>query len=210
MQKKGYSIEASPNAKITEEQYAALVKEFSKDKDLKMKSEKIIQQRQGKDRNRNARLAEESQAKDSSAEQTTQTLVPEDVRPKFKPVGKIDLDALNRKSGKATAVPAPEQTLSAEETKQTFSSPKEEVEKVVSEPTTTEEPKVNAAESIADSPITADKESKEKNENKAEELKPERMEEEKKDNLKQSRPLSRTMETKCLKFVLLNLSQRLM
>mgnify|MGYP000028560919 FL=1 len=184
LQKKGYSIEASPNAKITEEQYAALVKEFSKDKDLKMKSEKIIQQRQGKDRNRNARLAEESQAKDSSAEQTTQTLVPEDVRPKFKPVGKIDLDALNRKSGKATAVPAPEQTLSAEETKQTFSSPKEEVEKVVSEPTTTEEPKVNAAESIADSPITADKEPKEKNENKAEELKPERMEEEKKDNLK--------------------------
>ena len=184
LQKKGYSIEASPNAKITEEQYAALVKEFSKDKDLKMKSEKIIQQRQGKDRNRNARLAEESQAKDSSAEQTTQTLVPEDVRPKFKPVGKIDLDALNRKSGKATAVPAPEQALSAEETKQTFSSPKEEVEKVVSEPTTTEEPKVNAAESIADSPITADKEPKEKNENKAEELKPERMEEEKKDNLK--------------------------
>ena len=46
-----------------------------------MKSEKIIQQRQGKDRNRNARLSEESQAKDSSAEQTTQTLVPEDVRP---------------------------------------------------------------------------------------------------------------------------------
>ena len=33
LQKKGYSIEASPNAKITEEQYAALVKEFSKDKD---------------------------------------------------------------------------------------------------------------------------------------------------------------------------------
>ena len=46
LQKKGYSIEASPNAKITEEQYAALVKEFSKYKDLKMKSEKIIQQRQ--------------------------------------------------------------------------------------------------------------------------------------------------------------------
>ena len=81
----------------------ALVKEFSKDKDLKMKSEKIIQQRQGKDRNRNARLAEESQAKDSSAEQATQTLVPEDVRPKFKPVGKIDLDALNRKSGKGNS-----------------------------------------------------------------------------------------------------------
>jgi translation initiation factor IF-2 len=34
LQKKGYEIEASPNAKITEEQYAVLTKEFSKDMDL--------------------------------------------------------------------------------------------------------------------------------------------------------------------------------
>ena len=33
LQKKGYTIEANPNTKITDEQYAALVKEFSKDKD---------------------------------------------------------------------------------------------------------------------------------------------------------------------------------
>ena len=31
LQKKGYTVEANPNTKITEEQYAALVKEFSKD-----------------------------------------------------------------------------------------------------------------------------------------------------------------------------------
>ena len=43
LQKKGYTIEANPNTKITEEQYAALVKEFSKDKDLKIESAKIIQ-----------------------------------------------------------------------------------------------------------------------------------------------------------------------
>ena len=86
LQKKGYSIEASPNAKITEEQYAALVKAFGKDKDLKMKSEKIIQQRQGKDRNRNARLAEKSPAKESCAEQTTQTVEPGHERPRVKPV----------------------------------------------------------------------------------------------------------------------------
>ena len=34
LQRKGYAVEANPNAKITDEQYAALVKEFSKDKDL--------------------------------------------------------------------------------------------------------------------------------------------------------------------------------
>ena len=45
LQKKGYTIEANPNTKITDEQYAALVKEFSKDKDLKIESEKIFQER---------------------------------------------------------------------------------------------------------------------------------------------------------------------
>lgn len=52
LQKKGYTVEANPNTKITEEQYAALVKEFSKDKDLKIESEKIIQERQNKERNK--------------------------------------------------------------------------------------------------------------------------------------------------------------
>lgn len=52
LQKKGYTVEANPNTKITEEQYAVLVKEFSKDKDLKIESEKIIQERQNKERNK--------------------------------------------------------------------------------------------------------------------------------------------------------------
>ena len=34
LQKKGYAIEANPNTKISEEQYAELVKEFSTDKNL--------------------------------------------------------------------------------------------------------------------------------------------------------------------------------
>lgn len=50
LQKKGYTIEASPNAKITEEQYAVLVKEFSTDKNLKIESEKLVR----KDRTRTA------------------------------------------------------------------------------------------------------------------------------------------------------------
>jgi Translation initiation factor IF-2, N-terminal region. len=50
LQKKGFSIEANPNTKITEEQYAILVKEFSTDKNLRIESEKFIQERQNKDR----------------------------------------------------------------------------------------------------------------------------------------------------------------
>lgn len=42
LQEKGFSLEANPNTKISEEQYAMLVKEFSKDKNLKLKSIKSV------------------------------------------------------------------------------------------------------------------------------------------------------------------------
>ena len=48
LQKKGYAIEANPNTKISEEQYAELVKEFSTDKNLKKETEKLMQERQAK------------------------------------------------------------------------------------------------------------------------------------------------------------------
>ena len=90
LQKKGHTIEASPNAKITEEQYAELVKEFSKDKNLKKESEKFIQERQNKDRNKpTVSIDTEEPKKEEEI----------DLRPtaKFKPVGKIDLDSLNKR-----------------------------------------------------------------------------------------------------------------
>lgn len=96
LQKKGYTVEANPNTKITEEQYAVLVKEFSKDKDLKIESEKIIQERQNKDRNK-ASVSIEDIHPELKKTEVIETVVPDDVRPKFKPVGKIDLDTLKRK-----------------------------------------------------------------------------------------------------------------
>ena len=90
LQMKGHTIEASPNAKITEEQYAELVKEFSKDKNLKKESEKFIQERQNKDRNKpTVSIDTEEPKKEEEI----------DLRPtaKFKPVGKIDLDSLNKR-----------------------------------------------------------------------------------------------------------------
>ena len=90
LQKKGHTIEASPNAKITEEQYAELVKEFSKDKNLKKESEKFIQERQNKDRNKPTVSIDADEPKKEEEI---------DLRPiaKFKPVGKIDLDSLNKR-----------------------------------------------------------------------------------------------------------------
>ena len=50
LQKKGYNTDDfGPNTKITEEQYNLLVTEFSTDKDLKLESEKIFQDRHNKD-----------------------------------------------------------------------------------------------------------------------------------------------------------------
>lgn len=92
LKKKGHTVEASPNAKITDEQYDELVKEFSKDKDLKIESGKFIHDRQRKDRGKNRGDAGNSRT-ESPNEEMIETRVPEDVRPKFKTVGKIDLDA---------------------------------------------------------------------------------------------------------------------
>ena len=88
LQKKGFAIEASPNAKITEEQYAVLVKEFSTDKNLKKETEKFIQERQNKDRNKPTVSIEKEEPKKEEEI---------DLRPKFKTVGKIDLDSLNKR-----------------------------------------------------------------------------------------------------------------
>lgn len=102
LQKKGYTIEASPNAKITEEQYNVLVKEFSKDKDLRIESEKIFQERQNKERNKVSVSIEDLQPETAKPE-VIETVIPEEVRPKFKQVGKIDLDNLNKKKTKPAA-----------------------------------------------------------------------------------------------------------
>ena len=101
LQKKGFAdIEVNPNTKITEEQYALLVKEFSKDKNLRLESEKFIQERQNKDRNK-ASISidgfEEVPAEAEKKEEVVKTVVPESARPKFKPVGKIDLESLNKR-----------------------------------------------------------------------------------------------------------------
>ena len=82
LQKKGYTIEANPNTKITDEQYAALVKEFSKDKDLKIESEKIFQERQNKERNKASVSIDDLQAE--AKPEVIEAVVPEDARPKFK------------------------------------------------------------------------------------------------------------------------------
>ena len=102
LQKKGFAVEANPNTKITDEQFELLKKEFSTDKDLKIKSERFSQERQSKDRNKaSVSIDGYKEMQEKAKPEEIKTVVPEDVRPKFKPVGKIDLDKLNRRPAPA-------------------------------------------------------------------------------------------------------------
>ena len=171
LQKKGYTVEANPNTKITEEQYAVLVKEFSKDKDLKIESEKIIQERQNKDRNK-ASVSIEDIHPELKKTEVIETVVPDDVRPKFKPVGKIDLDTLKRKKKPAVVEPAEVPAAQEGPAKPEPENKEPEVEKVE---------KVETVEvPTPQQPQQVEKEETKQPEIKAEELKSAPMEEEKK------------------------------
>ncbi|WP_337789254.1 translation initiation factor IF-2 [Phocaeicola plebeius] len=169
LQKKGYTVEANPNTKITEEQYAALVKEFSKDKDLKIESEKIIQERQNKERNK-ASVSIEDIHPELKKPEVIETVVPEDVRPKFKPVGKIDLDGLKKKKKPAVVEPAETPVVQEGPAKPEPENKQAEVEKT----------EVKIEEAPVQQPQVEEKQEPKQPEIKAEELKPEPMEEEKK------------------------------
>ena len=169
LQKKGYTVEANPNTKITEEQYAALVKEFSKDKDLKIESEKIIQERQNKERNK-ASVSIEDIHPELKKPEVIETVVPEDVRPKFKPVGKIDLDGLKKKKKPAVVEPAETPVVQEGPAKPEPENKQTEVEKT----------EVKTEEAPVQQPQVEEKQEPKQPEIKAEELKPEPMEEEKK------------------------------
>ena len=130
LQKKGVEVENNPNAKISDEHYGWLVKEFSKDKNLKEESDRISQERHNKEKNK-ASLAidgykeeaqlQKPQKKQDGAEVPAPAPAPkpepqqapqeikadaDDRKPqiKIKEVGRIDLDALNKKP--APAAPA--------------------------------------------------------------------------------------------------------
>ena len=118
LRKKGFEIELNPNTKITDEQYNLLVKEFSTDKDLKIESERISQERQ-----KEKKAAQEDVINEP---QEIETVIDESLKPHIKAVGKIDLDNLHKKAEEPKnhleeeTTPS-EETGKAEETVESFS-----------------------------------------------------------------------------------------
>ena len=91
--------DATTNTKISDEQYAALVQEFSGDKAVKTQAGMLFPK---KDKKKPAPASQQPEAKGvtKTEEQMAQ-------RQQFKPLGKIDLDALNKPKPAPTPAAAP-------------------------------------------------------------------------------------------------------
>ena len=84
LNKQGAPVSGDPNQKLDERQYELLKQEFGADKDLRNKAEEMLQSRQEKKRPAPAPKAEP---------EMVETVVPEEMRPKIKELGRIDLNA---------------------------------------------------------------------------------------------------------------------
>ena len=94
LQKKGFSeIEANPNYKITEEQYALLQNEFSSDKGLRNEAKQLIRQHIDQARGR------KEQAPKAKPVEEVLTEAPKMAGPKI--LGRIDLDSKHAEASKA-------------------------------------------------------------------------------------------------------------
>jgi len=109
--------DATPNTKISDGQYDALVNEFSTDKAVKTKAEQLFFKK-NKDKK-----SEKAEKKEKAVAPTDELL--EHVH-QFKPVGKIDLEALNKP--KATAKPEAKADDSTEQKAEQKSAEKTELQ----------------------------------------------------------------------------------
>ncbi len=90
--------DATPNTKITDGQYEALVSEFNSDKAVKTKAEQLFTKKVKE------KKVEKVEKKEKAVAPTDQLL---EQRQQFKAVGKIDLDAIGKPKPKAEPAPAP-------------------------------------------------------------------------------------------------------
>ena len=110
LQRKGFTVDPNPNTKITDEMFELLKKEFSQDQDVKLKSERLGQKWQSAKATapKAAPAAPEKKVQEKKPVEKPveiiKTEVPEDFKPKFKPVGHIDLDGLKGTGERKQAV----------------------------------------------------------------------------------------------------------
>ncbi len=134
--------DATTNTKISDQQYEALVSEFKGDKDIKKMADMIFPKKKEK--------------KNTSAE----SLLKDESRQQFKPLGKIDLDNLGRKPAKAAkAEKAPSVTAPAAKEAAAAAPVAQEKAAAVSPATPqAEQPVSKPSEPQVEAPVTRDAE----------------------------------------------------
>ena len=117
LHKKGFTVENNPNTRISDEQYALLVKEFGKDL-----PEKEREQRSPRDR----KQRETSSVKEEKTKEI-KTVIPEEFKPKIVTKGRIDLDGQHKKQQEPVAPAAPVIEKPVEKAPKVAQQPVEEV-----------------------------------------------------------------------------------
>ena len=129
--------EMTSNTKISDEQYQALVDEFSGDKAVKTQADKIFVKKVKEKKVEKAEKAEKVEKKITLTEELM------DQRPQFKPVGKIDLDSIGKKPVAKEEPKAEPETTAESPVKE----PEVEIkEEYVVEPAVPETPQVEQSE----------------------------------------------------------------
>ena len=146
LQKQGFEIEDNnPNAKITDEQYELLVKEFSRDKDIKNESYKMRQEKKESNKNQSVSIeGYETDKKEAEKKQASAAPVKtpsEKQTIQIKTVGRIDLDNLNPKKNHAKAEPSVKEETAAPVKEETKKEAEKVVEEVVAKPEPVKEEK---------------------------------------------------------------------
>ena len=156
LQKKGFEIKEDPNAVVPEEGYNLLIEEFSADKKARIQSDNFTKERQNKEKPKAApakkeEAKQEAEAPVAEVQPEAQPVVAQEEKQEEKPVveskikvtGRIDLDALNRKSKKAEKKEEPKAAPAAKE-------------EVKAEPVIEEKPAAPAVEEVA-APVIEEK-----------------------------------------------------
>ena len=108
LQKKGHAIESNPNTKISDEQYTLLMREFSSDKNFKIESERVSQQRQELKEKHTDSIAiegfgKEPKPKEKPKEKEAELIpikIADYLRPQIKIVGSVDLEKKKKPAAK--------------------------------------------------------------------------------------------------------------
>ena len=109
LEKKGLPIDDDLNAKLTDEQVELLTTQFARDKNIKQETEKRQAERQERHERMQAEKEKEKKAKEP---EMVETVVPEEAKPRFTTIGKIDLEELSGKKKTAKSAEKKEKLAS--------------------------------------------------------------------------------------------------